>query len=86
MAALLFALCLGFEHKYLGAALFFYLTSVMQLRWLGRKVGNFRFVTFFAYPVVLIFFQWVFCVSLSKQKRGMSAKWKGRDVQAAHSG
>lgn len=57
-----------------------YLACVVQVAWLSRQIGAFRWSTALLYPVPLIFFFAVF--ARSALRSGKSVKWKGREIRA----
>jgi len=57
-----------------------YLLCALQVGWLGRLVGAFRWHTALLYPVPLIFFFAVF--ARSAMRSGKTVTWKGREIRA----
>jgi 4,4'-diaponeurosporenoate glycosyltransferase len=57
-----------------------YFACAVQLAWLSRRVGAFRWFTTLLYPVPLLFFFVVF--AWSKARSGRDVRWKGRTIRA----
>lgn len=57
-----------------------YLLCVVQVAWLGRGVGAFRWYAALLYPLPLVFFIVVF--ALSAMRPGRKVTWKGREIDA----
>jgi 4,4'-diaponeurosporenoate glycosyltransferase len=57
-----------------------YLLCAVQVGWLSRSVGAFRWFTAALYPVPLIFFFVVFARSVLRS--GKRVPWKGREILA----
>lgn len=53
---------------------------VVQVGWIGRRVGTFRWLTAVLYPLPLVFFFAVF--GWSAARSGKQVRWKGRDIRA----
>ncbi|WP_246608774.1 glycosyltransferase [Paenibacillus agaridevorans] len=58
-----------------------YFAYMLQLFWLARRTGNFRFVYFLFYPVLLLFFCVVHVWSLYLGKVRRSVRWRGRNIK-----
>lgn len=70
----------GAPYTFLGVAL--YLLYVLQVAFILRKLGSFRFITALAYPIPLLFYQGVFARSLLRKIRRHKVSWKGREIDA----
>jgi 4,4'-diaponeurosporenoate glycosyltransferase len=57
-----------------------YLLCALQVRWLSRQVGAFRWCTALLYPIPLLFFFAVF--ARSALRSGGRVRWKGREIRA----
>lgn len=67
----------GFYSLVFGA---FYLSWLLELRRIGKKVGNFHFLNILFYPLSLSFFIIVFFGSAIKRLFHLKSSWKGRKV------
>ncbi len=59
---------------------FLYVCYVMQIYWMIRRIGNFKFYTALFYPIPLLFFVVVFIYSLIRVFVLKKAVWKGRTI------
>jgi 4,4'-diaponeurosporenoate glycosyltransferase len=57
-----------------------YLLCAVQVAWLSRRVGAFRWSSAALYPLPLIFFFAVFAWSVARS--GKRVRWKGREIRA----
>ncbi len=57
-----------------------YLLCAVQVGWVGRQIGAFRWWTALLYPVPLVFFFIVF--ARSARQAGKQVSWKGRTIHA----
>jgi len=57
-----------------------YLLCTVQIAWLSRQIGSFRWFAAVVYPMPLIFFFVVFARSLMRS--GRQVTWKGREIRA----
>jgi 4,4'-diaponeurosporenoate glycosyltransferase len=57
-----------------------YLAFALQIAWLSRKIGNFRFTTAFLYPIPLAFYFVIFGRSMWLQRARRPITWKGRRI------
>lgn len=57
-----------------------YLLAGLQLYWMGRRVGNFTFLTILLYPLQALYFLGVFAWSFIKTKFTKNVAWRGRDI------
>jgi 4,4'-diaponeurosporenoate glycosyltransferase len=57
-----------------------YLLCAVQVAWLSRQVGAFRWSSALLYPLPLIFFFAVF--AWSAMRSGKAVSWKGREIRA----
>ena len=55
----------------------------LQLRWMLRRAGSFRWWTWALFPVPLLAFDLVFARSLALTVVRRSVPWRGRDVSLA---
>ena len=53
---------------------------ILQVHWMLRRIGNFRFITALLFQIPLIFFIIVFCISMFKTFILRKTNWKGRTV------
>ncbi|MBN1411468.1 MAG: glycosyltransferase family 2 protein [Spirochaetales bacterium] len=58
-----------------------YFCYVIQLYWMLRQAGRFRFLTALLFPVPLLFFFLVFITSFYRTVIGKKISWKGRDIK-----
>jgi 4,4'-diaponeurosporenoate glycosyltransferase len=56
------------------------LLCAVQVGWIGRQVGAFRWLTALLYPLPLVFFFIIF--TRSALRSGKSVSWKGREIRA----
>jgi 4,4'-diaponeurosporenoate glycosyltransferase len=57
-----------------------YLLSAIQIAWLGRQLGTFRWLTALCYPIALAFYFAIFAQSIWGRKSGRSVTWRGRQI------
>ena len=57
----------------------------LQLRWVLRRTGSFRWWAWGLFPVALLAFDLVFARSLALTLVRRSVSWRGRDVSLADS-
>lgn len=57
-----------------------YLVFVLEQSWILKRIGSFYRSTALFYPATVIFFLFVFHVSLAKTMLGRGVSWKGRPV------
>lgn len=78
------ALCVIFLVLLLGPmrwiAGLFYAAAVLQLAWLARQIGSYRWYTFVLYPVGLVFFFVLFGRSLVRRVLRQQVTWRGRQI------
>ena len=60
--------------------LLLYLIIVLQLWRASIQIGNFKKLTILLYPLPLLFFLFLFLLSIYKKKFRRSAAWKGRNI------
>ena len=70
------ALCCGFGWSAVGM----YLLYAVQIGWIARRLGAFRWLGVLLYPVPLLFYFGVFGWSVLSRRYGGQATWKGRQV------
>lgn len=58
-----------------------WLAVAVQLRWLLRRAGSFRWWTWVLFPVPLLVFDLVFALSLVQTAVRRSVRWRGREVR-----
>jgi 4,4'-diaponeurosporenoate glycosyltransferase len=58
-----------------------YFSFVLQLYWMGRRIGNFGFLSALAYPVHAVFFVAIFFYSLYLKFFKKNVTWKGRSIK-----
>lgn len=58
-----------------------YLGFVLQLRWMLKKIGNFKLIPTIIFPINLLFYVIVFIRSLYFQITNKSISWKSREVR-----
>ncbi len=58
-----------------------YLVWAFAIYLIGKKVGNFGIVGAILYPITLVGFLCLFCVSLFKKLFHLSVRWKGRHLR-----
>lgn len=59
----------------------FYLAFVLQMNWMLRRIGAFKFITSLFFPLNLLFYVVVFTRSLYYQISKKSISWKSREVK-----
>ncbi|MGO4370305.1 glycosyltransferase family 2 protein [Paenibacillus sp. MCAF20] len=64
----------------IGAAIA-YVAYMLQLFWLARRTGDFRFVYFLFYPVLLLFFCALHIWSLYLARVLRTVRWRGRNIK-----
>ena len=57
-----------------------YLLWVLQCSYLFRAAGRYWFLTALAFPIGLVFYQFVFFQALRRKRKGGTINWKGRHV------
>ena len=57
-----------------------YLANALQVNTFLRRAGTYSPLTALAYPVPLVFYQFIFFRALTQKKRGKRTQWKGRNV------
>jgi 4,4'-diaponeurosporenoate glycosyltransferase len=57
-----------------------YLLLGLQLAWIGRKLGNYRFLTCLLYPLPLAYYCFVFGQSAARKALHRKTVWRGREV------
>ncbi len=57
-----------------------YLFATLHLFWIRNKIGNFSVFHLLGWPVLLLFYQYLFFNALVLKKRKKAIKWKGRSV------
>ena len=62
-----------------------YVAVALQLRWVLRRAGSFRWWAWTLFPVPLLAFDLVFARSLALTVVRRSVPWRGRDVSLAGS-
>lgn len=60
-----------------------YVAFALQLRWVLRRTGSFRWWAWAAFPVTLLAFDAIFARSLALTAVRRSVRWRGRDVSLA---
>lgn len=68
--------------QFLGGAWALYLLAAVQVHFLARKVGEYRWITALLYPLPLFFFFAVFMKSSFDKWTGRQVSWKGRRMDA----
>jgi 4,4'-diaponeurosporenoate glycosyltransferase len=63
-----------------------YALYAVQIGWMLRRIGNFGFFDALLYPVPLLFFAAVFCLSLVQVFLLRSVRWKGRTIRTGKDG
>jgi len=72
---------IGFGNDlFLLTTLIAYLTFVAQTTLSFRMAGRFHALCPWVFPLLLIFYQYLFFTALIQSKRGKQTQWKGRDV------
>ncbi len=54
---------------------------ILQVHWMLRRIGTFKLITALLYPVPLVFFITVFCISIFKIFILRKTNWKGRTLK-----
>jgi 4,4'-diaponeurosporenoate glycosyltransferase len=62
------------------ALAFVYLLLGLQLAWLARQLGSYRFLICLMYPLPLAYYCFVFCQSAARRAFGRKPIWRGREV------
>jgi 4,4'-diaponeurosporenoate glycosyltransferase len=62
--------------------LFTYAFMVIQIYFLSRRLGQYRMIDAFLYPLYLVFYQFLHFYSVINERFGGSVIWKGREVSA----
>lgn len=57
-----------------------FIIAGIQLYWMGRRVGNFTFLTMVLYPLQALYFLGVFGLSFFKTKFTKNVAWRGRNI------
>jgi 4,4'-diaponeurosporenoate glycosyltransferase len=57
-----------------------YLLNAIQIAWLGRQLGTFRWPTALFYPVALAFYFAIFAQSMHRRRSGSPVTWRGRQL------
>ena len=57
-----------------------YLIFSLQLVWLARRLGNYRFLTCLLYPLPLVYYCALFGRSAARRALGRKTLWRGREV------
>jgi hypothetical protein len=68
----------GSDHTLWAAG--FYVVVVLQAAYLFRRVGSYWPPAALFFPVLLVFYLFVFARAVGVKKRGGQLQWKGRDV------
>jgi 4,4'-diaponeurosporenoate glycosyltransferase len=80
----LFGAAIGLTEWLLGSgawwSLLVYAFAVIQLRWILRNTGTFRFLTALLYPITLSFFTFIFAWASIRSFIVRKVTWKGRDI------
>lgn len=58
-----------------------YIAYMLQIGWLSRRTGDFRFVIFMVFPLLSLFFTAVFLWSLYLTKVRKTVSWRGRKIK-----
>ncbi|UWZ81682.1 glycosyltransferase family A protein [Occallatibacter riparius] len=62
------------------ALLIVYLLLGLQIAWMARRLGAYRFLTCFLFPVPLAYFCLVFGRATARRALGRTTTWRGREV------
>ena len=72
-------LIIPYDYGRLGVAVVYLLLS-LQLVWLARQLGNYRFLTCLLYPLPLAYYCAVFARSAARRALSRKTVWRGREV------
>lgn len=62
--------------------LILYILYSLQIIWMSKKVGKFKYYYGFLFPIYLVFFNYIFILSTLKTYKNNKVTWKGRELKA----